>query len=97
MFTYQFGPVARIPFHRVTIFGLLFGGDSTTPSISATAGFLQQEPKNTFARADIRISKKVAIRLPEPDYFRTQFTSSSTLAENQNNFRYLTGIVFRSR
>jgi hypothetical protein len=110
MFTYQFGPVARLPFHRVTVFGeVLFGGALTDGygnlyhSIDLGHGGLPVAgTQNTFAMAagggvDLRISKKVAIRLAEVDYFMTRFTNAITLSDNQNNFRYLAGIVFRSR
>lgn len=110
MFTYQFGPVARIPFHRVTVFGeVLFGGALTdgygdlAHSIDLGHGGLPPAgTQNTFAMAagggvDLRVSKKVAIRLAEVDYFLTRYTNPITLANSENNFRYLAGIVFRSR
>ncbi len=45
---------------------------------------------------NLRVSKKVAIRLAEVDYFLTRYTNPITLSTSQNNFRYLGGIVFRS-
>ena len=110
MFTYQFGPVARLPFHRVTVFGeVLFGGALTDGygdlyhSINLGHGDLPPAgTQNTFAMVaggglDLRLSKKVAIRLAEVDYVMTRFTNQLSLATNQNNVRYLAGIVFRSR
>jgi hypothetical protein len=110
MFTYQFGPVARIPYHRATVFAeVLFGGALTDGygniqrSIDLNHGTLPLPGnQNSFAMAagggvDLRVSKRVAIRLAEVDYFLTRYTNAITLTNNQNNFRYLAGIVFQSR
>ena len=43
---------------------------------------------------DINLSENVAIRVAEFDYFLTRYTNSITSTNNQNNFRYLFGIVF---
>jgi len=109
MFTYQFGPVARIPFHRLTVFGeVLFGGALTNGygniqrSIDLGHGTLPLTGnQNTFAMVagggvDLRVSKRVALRLAEVDYFLTRYTNPITLSTSQNNFRYCAGIVFQS-
>jgi hypothetical protein len=107
MFTYQFGPVVRIPFHRVTVFGeVLFGGAHTDGygnlerSIDLGGGTLPVAgTQSPFAMAagggvDLKVSKRVAIRLAEVDYFLTRYTNPITSTNNQNNLRYLAGIVF---
>ena len=44
---------------------------------------------------DVNVSKNVAIRVAELDYFLTRYTNPITSTNNQNNFRYLGGVVFR--
>jgi len=108
MFTYMFGPVIRMPAKRVTPFAeVLFGGSNTNlygnlsnviieggGTINAVA---TQHP---FTMAfggglDVNVNKHVAVRLGELDYVLTRYTNPITSTNNQNNFRYLGGIVFR--
>ena len=108
MFTYQFGPVFRMPWRRATLFGeTLFGGSSTNGyrnferDIDAGGGTLAiSGSQHPFSMAvgggvDLNVSKNVAIRLAELDYFLTRYTNPITSTNNQNNFRYLAGFVFK--
>jgi hypothetical protein len=108
MTTYLFGPVLRIPLPKVKPFGeVLFGGSNTngytnlqkaivagggTVAISAT-----QHPFTLAAGGgvDISISKRVSIRPAEFDYVLTRYTNPLTSTNNQNNFRYVGGVVFK--
>lgn len=108
MFTYQFGPVVRIPMHSVTVFGeTLFGGSNTNgyanieKAINAGGGTLNiSGTQHPFSMAvggglDVNVSKSFAVRVGEFDYFLTRYTNPITSTNNQNNFRYLAGVVFR--
>jgi hypothetical protein len=108
MFTYQFGPVVRIPWRSVTLFGeTLFGGSNTNgygnleKTIDAGGGTLMiSGTQHPFSMAvggglDVNVSKTVAIRVAELDYFLTRYSNPSTSTNNQNNFRYLAGVVFK--
>lgn len=108
MFTYQFGPVIRMPWHAATLFGeTLFGGSNTNGygnlerAINAGGGTLSvsgtQHPfsMSVGGGLDVKVSDHVAIRLAELDYFLTRYTNPFTSTNNQNNFRYLAGMVFR--
>jgi hypothetical protein len=108
MFTYMFGPVIRVPTHHVTVFGeVLFGGSNTngysglTSAINAGGGTIQVNgTQHPFTMAfggglDVNMSKHVALRLGEFDYVLSRYTNPLTNTNNQNNFRYLGGIVFR--
>jgi hypothetical protein len=44
---------------------------------------------------DFKVSKNFAIRAAELDNFLTRYTNPFTSTNNQNNFRYLAGLVFR--
>jgi opacity protein-like surface antigen len=109
MFTYLFGPVVRIPMKNATVFGeTLFGGSNTNGysnlerAIDAGGGTLSSvsASQHPFSMAvggglDINLSENVAIRVAEFDYFLTRYTNSITSTNNQNNFRYLFGIVYQ--
>ena len=108
MYTYLFGPVVRIPMKKATVFGeTLFGGSNTNGygnlerAIDAGGGTLSVSgSQHPFSMAvggglDINLSENVAIRVAEFDYFLTRYTNSITSTNNQNNFRYLGGIVFQ--
>lgn len=108
MFTYQFGPVIRMPWHAATLFGeTLFGGSNTNGygnlerAINAGGGTLSvsgtQHPfsMSVGGGLDLKVSDHVAIRVAELDYFLTRYTNPFTSTNNQNNFRYLAGMVFR--
>jgi hypothetical protein len=108
MFTYQFGPVIRIPWHSVTLFGeTLFGGSNTNgygnleKAIDAGGGTLSisgtQHPfsMSVGGGLDFNVSKNFAIRVAELDYFLTRYTNPITSTNNQNSFRYVGGVVFK--
>ena len=108
MFTYQFGPVLRFPMKKATVFGeTLFGGSNTNgfgnleKAIDAAGGTLtvsgSQHPfsMSVGGGVDVNLTENFAIRLAELDYFLTRYTNPITSTNNQNNFRYLGGIVFQ--
>lgn len=103
MFTYLFGPQLTIPLHRKRIFGeALFGGANTNAyanlfkaadvtGLSAT--------NNGFAMAvgggfDFAITKHMALRPVQLDYFLTRYEWKPLGINNQSNFRYQGGLVF---
>jgi len=105
LFTYMAGPQLRLPTHTFKPFAeFLFGGahtnlygnlDSALRLTSASSS------NNAFAMAigggfDIRVNKTVSVRPFEMDYLLTHFGNNSLgiNAANQNNFRFLAGIVF---
>ncbi len=108
IFTYMFGPqVAMRNQSRVTPFvHMLFGGAhsdiySNLPQPRAVTGF----GKDAFAMAaggglDVKATRSVSIRLGQFDYLMTRFSGSSLTPasniDNQNNFRYMGGIVFHA-
>jgi hypothetical protein len=108
MFSYLFGPVVRIPGKHVRPFGeLLFGGVNTNlyaqlnSAVIAGGGKIDAtgSTQHPFAMAfgggvDVAINKSVALRVAELDWMLTRFTNVFTNTNNQNNFRYLGGVVF---
>jgi len=44
---------------------------------------------------DISLSSRISIRPVEFDYVLTRYTNPLTSTNNQNNFRYCGGIVFK--
>jgi hypothetical protein len=108
MFTYMFGPVLRFPAKRATPFAeVLFGGSNTnlygnlSNVIIAGGGSINASgTQHPFTMAfggglDVNANKHVAFRVAELDYVLTRYTNPITNTNNQNNFRYLGGIVFR--
>jgi hypothetical protein len=108
MFTYLFGPVVKIPIPKITPFGeFLFGGSNTNgytnlvKSIDAGGGTIAKNPtQHPFTMAlggglDISVSKRVSIRPIEIDYLLSRYSNPLTSTNNQNNFRYNAGIVFK--
>jgi hypothetical protein len=108
MFTYLFGPVIRIPIPKVTPFGeFLFGGSNTngyinlSNAIIANGGTISKTPtQHPFTMAlggglDISVSRRIAIRPIEFDYVLSRYSNPLTSTDNQNNFRYCGGIVFK--
>jgi hypothetical protein len=108
MFTYMFGPVVKFPVSRVTPFGeILFGGSNTngyanlTKSIVTGGGTIAVAPtQHPYTMAvggglDINLSRHVALRPVEIDYVLTRYSNPITNINNQNNFRYLAGLVFK--
>lgn len=108
MFTYLFGPVLRIPIPKVTPFGeVLFGGSNTngyvnlTNAIISAGGTISKTPtQHPFTMAvggglDISLTKHLAIRPGEIDYVLSRYSNPLTSTNNQNNFRYCGGVVFK--
>jgi len=117
-FTYMFGPQFTYRKSRVQPFAhVLFGGAySNVYGNIAQMGTISVTPttadfgKHAFALAagggvDVKVSKNVAIRLGQFDYFMTRFsgrwidtTGSGSVGglqiSNQSNFRYLAGVNF---
>jgi opacity protein-like surface antigen len=96
--TYLFGPrVSYRRFSRVTPFGeVLFG------VAHSGANFLNTtNSQNAFAMTvggglDYRVSSHSSVRAAKVDYLLTRFNEFNTSnAQNQNNLRVSTGIVFR--
>jgi hypothetical protein len=107
MTTYLFGPVLRIPLPLVHPFGeVLFGGTNTdayvnlTNQINDNGGTIATPSQHPFTLAagggvDVSVSKHLALRLGEFDYVLTRFTNPLTSTNNQNNFRYVGGVVLK--
>src|SRR5260370_45465 len=96
--TYLFGPrVSYRRFGRVTPFGeVLFGVAHTGASLLNTTS-----SQNAFAMTvgggfDYRVTSRFSFRPLKVDYLLTRFNELNTNnAQNQNNLRVSTGIVFR--
>jgi hypothetical protein len=107
LFTYLFGPVVHIPVHGVRPFGeILFGGSYTNiyanlvRSINGNGGTLPTPSQHPFTMAvggglDVSTSRRVSLRVAELDYVLTRYTNPLTSTNNQNNFRFLAGVVFK--
>jgi opacity protein-like surface antigen len=95
--TYLFGP--RISYRhdsRITPFGqVLFG----VAHIGGDNGLAFSASNNSFAMAigggvDFKVSHRFSIRPVQVDYLMTHFNEFGTDAQNQNNLRVSTGVVF---
>jgi hypothetical protein len=108
MFTYLFGPVIKYPTSKATFFGeVLFGGSNTNAyaglsrRIIAGGGTIAlQDTQHPFTMAvgggfDINLSQHFAIRPADVSYLLTRYTNPLTSTNNQNNFRYAGGLVFK--
>jgi len=107
MLTYLFGPEIRIPTPLIKPFGeVLVGGSYTnayvnlTKAIDANGGTLSTPSQHPFTLAagggvDLSVSHRVALRLGEFDYVLTRYTNPLTSTNNQNNFRYVGGVIFK--
>ena len=108
MFTWMFGPTVTVPVKKVSVFGeLLFGGSNTNgygnleTAINNGGGRVEVSgTQHPFTMAfgggfDVWVNKHVGLRLGELDYLLTRYTNPLTSTNNQNNFRYLGGVVFR--
>jgi hypothetical protein len=108
MFTYAFGPVIQVPVKRIRVFGdLLFGQSNTnaygslTSQIVNAGGTIQatgtQHPFTMFigGGVDVSLNHRIAFRLGELDYMLSRYNNPFTGDNNQNNFRYLGGIIFK--
>ena len=108
MFTYLFGPVVKVPLSRITPFGeLLFGGSNSngygnlSKSIIQGGGTISASgTQHPFTMAfggglDVHINHNFSIRPIELDWILSRYTNPITSTNNQNNFRYTAGVVYR--
>jgi hypothetical protein len=108
MFTYLFGPVIKVPTSRFTpFFEILFGGSNSngyanfSKAIVAGGGTITASgTQHPFTMAvgggiDFNINHNFSIRPLEIDYVLTRYTNPFSNTNNQNNFRYVAGAVFR--
>ncbi len=104
LFTYLFGPQVRIPTPKVNPYlHFLFGGAHTSVfgnAVNALQTASAAPSGNAFAMAiggglDVPVTHKVAIRVGQFDYLMTRFNNEITGPDNQHNFRYSAGVVFR--
>jgi hypothetical protein len=85
---------------------LLFGGANTNlytqlnNALIANGGRVNTSgTQHPFAMAlgvglDVVVNKRFSLRLGEADWLLTRFTNIWTNTNNQNNFRYVGGVVF---
>jgi hypothetical protein len=108
MYTYMAGPVIRIPIWRVKPFGEVLLGASHTNgyvnlhnAIVAGGGVIASTPsQNPFTLAaggglDVTISHHIAIRPGEFNYVLSRYSNPLTSTNNQHNFRYCAGLIFK--
>ena len=88
-------------------FETLFGGSNTngyvnlSKAINQGGGSLSTSgTQHPFTMAvggglDFHINKNFAVRPLEIDYVLTRYTNPFTNTNNQNNFRYIAGVVYR--
>lgn len=104
LFTYLFGPQVTIPAKRVRVFGdILFGSAHTNAyaNLFQGAGITSlQANNNGFAMSfggglDLPVTNHFALRPGEFDYLLTRYEWQSIGINNQSNFRYNAGAVFR--
>ncbi len=96
--TYLFGPrVSYRRFGRVTPFGeVLFGVAHTGASLLNTTNSQNAFAMTVGGGVDYRVSSRFSIRPLKVDYLLTRFNELNiNNAQNQNNLRVSTGIVFR--
>jgi hypothetical protein len=92
-FTYLLGPRLNFRTRKITPFAqALFGG------MAATSGIGTSATQNHFAMTtgggiDFTVSRHVSLRPVQAEYFMTRFPDG--LNNQQNNFRFGTGIVVR--
>jgi hypothetical protein len=107
LFTYLFGPQFKVHKHKLEPFGqVLFGGAHSNVYANLSkqpglAGIGTAPSQNAFSLlagggVDVVVAKHIAIRPVEVGYLLTRFSNRFTGNQNQNNFRYSAGIVFRS-
>ena len=103
LFTYLFGPQFNGNTKKTRVFGeALFGGAHTNAyaNFFKAAGVTGLSASNDgFALVagggvDIPISRRIAIRPLQFDYFLTRYEWKSLGINNQSNFRYQAGILY---
>jgi hypothetical protein len=95
--TYLFGP--RVSYHRfgrITPFGqVLFGGAHVGASAFGATGSQNGFAMSAGGGVDYSFTRHFAIRPVQADYLLTRFSVGSAGAQNQNNVRLSTGLIFR--
>jgi opacity protein-like surface antigen len=92
--TYLFGPRVNIRRGKVTPFAqVLFGGIRTTDGIAQSTGTENNFAMTAGGGIDVKVSKHVAVRPVQAEYFLTKIPDG--LNNRQNNFRFSAGVVFR--
>lgn len=87
VYTYTFGPTLRAPMGKATpYFHALFGGAHVGGGDIGESAFAYA----IGGGFDVDMSKKFAVRVGQFDYLGTHFGG-----ENQKNFRYSGGVVFK--
>jgi outer membrane protein with beta-barrel domain len=110
LFTYLFGPQIKVRAHGIQPYGhVLFGGAHSNVYQEAFTTLCQPIASGCAARAkpasdafalafgggvDIPINHIVTFRPAEVDYLLTRFSNPFSGTNNQNNFRYLVGVLF---
>jgi hypothetical protein len=107
-FTYLFGPVVGVHYHRFYVFGNYLMGQTAAngygqlvKAINAGGGTVNgSSSQHPFTQAlggglDLNVNKMLAFRLGEMDWVLTRATNPLTSTNNQNSFRYLGGVVLR--
>lgn len=108
LLTYMAGPQVRLPGHVIQPFAeALFGGahSSLYAGLFTATGSVGVAPGNdAFAMAvgagfDIRVTHLISIRPFQMDYLLTRFGNPllDVGSHNQNNFRYVGGVVLKFR
>jgi len=105
-FTYLFGPQVKFRAKRFAPFAeLLLGGSNTNiyshlkcTDCLTTSPTLDIPSQHPFTMAlggglDLNVNNHVAIRVGQFDWLLTRYSNPFTFANNQNNFRFQTGIV----
>jgi outer membrane immunogenic protein len=97
--SYLFGPrYSRAVTKRIVPFAqVLFGGTHADGSLAPGSAGVMGSP-NSFAMTaggglDVGVSRRLAIRPAEVEYFLTRFANG--VNDHQNNFRFSSGVVFR--
>jgi hypothetical protein len=91
-YTYMFGPTLRAPGKASPFVHALFGGDHESANASGL-GSLGGDSSFAYAFGggfDYDVAPSIAVRVAQFDYLGTRFGG-----ENQKNFRYSGGIVFK--
>jgi hypothetical protein len=104
MFTYLFGPVIKFPVSKVTPFGeILWGGSNSNGYVNLSRSIVSigaAPTQHPFTMAvggglDFNVSTHLAIRPLEIDYLLTRYNNPISNINNQNNFRYIAGAIFK--
>ncbi len=102
-YTFLFGPQFYVRGGRVMLFARSMAGIARGNQSAEILGRKLFEPQNAFAFAsgaglDVKLSARVSIRVIQGDYIMSRLAQVSGMGnDTQHNFRFSTGIVFRSK